>query len=66
MKSFITTIIDAEDGSGDGILQFPDDFLEESGWKEGDRLSMRVEDTALIIENIDWKERESLHKQVPG
>lgn len=66
MKSFTTTIIDAEDGSGDGILQFPDDFLEESGWKEGDRLSMRVEDTALIIENIDWKERESLHKQVPG
>ena len=66
MKSFTTTIIDAEDGSGDGILQFPDTFLEESGWKEGDRLSMRVEGTSLIIENIDWKERESLHKQVSG
>ena len=66
MKSFTATIVDAEDGSGDGILQFPDNFLDEFGWKEGDRLDMRVEGTAIIIENIDWREREGLHKQVPG
>lgn len=60
MKTFTTTITDAEDGSGDGILQFPDEFILTSGWKEGDRIKMRVEGEALIIENLDWKEREDL------
>ena len=29
---------DAEDGSGDLVLPFPDDLLESAGWKEGDTL----------------------------
>jgi hypothetical protein len=32
------TVEEADDGSGDLILPFPDDFLEQQGWKEGDNL----------------------------
>jgi len=43
-------IEDAEDGSGDGILTFPPEFIEETGWKEGDTLKLEVsEDGKLII-----------------
>lgn len=65
MKTFTTEILDAEDGSGDGIIQFPDEFIKEQDWREGDRIDMKVEDGCLILRNIDKAERESLHKQVP-
>ena len=29
---------EADDGSGDLVLPFPDDLLESAGWKEGDAL----------------------------
>lgn len=37
---FNWTIIleEADDGSGDLILPFPDDLLTQAGWKEGDTL----------------------------
>ncbi len=44
-KSWFTTLIDANDGSGDAILQFPDELIQEKGWKEGTTLSLRVEET---------------------
>jgi hypothetical protein len=37
-KSWTVTVEDAEDGSGDLILPFPDDLLASAGWKEGDVL----------------------------
>jgi hypothetical protein len=36
---------EANDGTGDAILQFPDELLAETGWKEGTVLDMRVEET---------------------
>ena len=43
-------IEDAQDGSGDGILTFPPELIEETGWKEGDTLKLEVsEDGKLII-----------------
>jgi len=42
--SWETTIEDANDGSGDGILTLPPELCEMQGWKEG---------TVLEIENID-------------
>jgi hypothetical protein len=48
------TIEDAEDGSGDGILTFPEGFCEEVGWKEGDTLNLEVsEEKTLIITKKD-------------
>ena len=46
------TIEDAEDGSGDGILTFPDGMCESLGWAEGDELSFEVnEGKSVIIRN---------------
>ena len=42
-KVFYADLLDADDGTGDQILQFPDELLAETGWKEGTVLNMRVE-----------------------
>jgi hypothetical protein len=44
-KSYIIDLQEANDGTGDAILQFPDELLAETGWKEGTVLDMRVEET---------------------
>jgi len=44
-KSYIIDLQEANDGTGDAILQFPDELLAETGWKEGTVLNMRVEET---------------------
>jgi bifunctional DNA-binding transcriptional regulator/antitoxin component of YhaV-PrlF toxin-antitoxin module len=43
------TIEDAEDGSGDGILTFPDGMCESLGWAEGDELSFEVDEGKSVI-----------------
>jgi hypothetical protein len=49
-----TTIVEASDGSGDGIMQLPDELLMQIGWKEGDTLSI-IEDESgdLIIRRVE-------------
>jgi hypothetical protein len=44
-KTWIADIIEADDGSGDSILQFPDDLIAETGWKEGTVLNLEVRET---------------------
>lgn len=63
MKSFITKIIDTEDGSGDGILQFPPEFCNEQDWREGDTIHIDTENESLILINLSKEERESLSNQ---
>ena len=48
-KIWTTELIETDDGTGDAILQFPDDFIAETGWKEGTVLNLMVEDGVLII-----------------
>ena len=48
-NSWVTQLIETNDGSGDAILQFPDELIEETGWKPGTVLKMMVEDGTLII-----------------
>lgn len=44
------TIQDAGDGSGDGILTFPEGMCESVGWKAGDTLDLYVaSDGKLVI-----------------
>jgi bifunctional DNA-binding transcriptional regulator/antitoxin component of YhaV-PrlF toxin-antitoxin module len=38
MNSWTIKVEEADDGSGDLILPFPDNLLESTGWKEGDIL----------------------------
>jgi hypothetical protein len=55
-KSWICDVVDAEDGSGDAILTFPDELLKLKGWKEGTVLNMEVEEqptgNILIITEV--------------
>ena len=44
-KHWTTKLIETDDGSGDAILQFPDELIQEKGWKEGTVLNLRVEQT---------------------
>lgn len=45
MKTYTADIIEADDGTGDAILQFPDELIAETGWKDGTVLNLRVEET---------------------
>lgn len=45
----IGEITDAEDGSGDGILTFPDGLCEKMGWKEGDSLNIELRDEDTLV-----------------
>lgn len=42
-------IEDANDGSGDGILTFPEGMCEKIGWNVGDTLNLEVSDDGSII-----------------
>ena len=48
-KIWTAEIIETDDGTGDAILQFPDELIVETGWKEGTVLNLMVEDGVLII-----------------
>lgn len=52
ITSFVATIEDANDGSGDGILTFPPEFIEQEGWKEDDLLELKLENDKLIIKHL--------------
>lgn len=44
-KSWIVTLEDANDGTGDAILPIPDELIEMKGWKEGTVLNFEVIDS---------------------
>lgn len=44
-----TTMQDAGDGSGDGILELSDELMAQMGWKEGDTLSITKTDSGELI-----------------
>lgn len=60
MKTFTADIIEADDGTGDGILQFPEEFIKEQDWREGDTIKMDVINGELIMRNLDWMKRENI------
>lgn len=52
-KRWYTTMCDAEDGTGDGILPLPHELFEQLGWKEGDMLSItQTESGELILRRV--------------
>ena len=65
MKTYTAEILDSEDGSGDAILQLPDDFCKEDDWREGDRIEMEVIDGAIKMKNLDRNRREGIFEQIP-
>ena len=65
MKTYTAEILDAEDGTGDGILQLPEDFCKEDDWREGDRIEMEVVDGTIKMKNLDRNRREGIFEQIP-
>lgn len=65
MKMFTTEIIETDDGTGDGILEFPDEFIKEQDWREGDHIHMEVINGQLIMRNLDWMKREGISNKTP-
>ena len=60
MKTFTADIIEADDGTGDSILQFPEEFITEQDWREGDTIHMDLINGQLIMRNLDWMKRENI------
>jgi len=44
-KSWVTELIETDDGTGDAILQFPDELISETGWTENTTLNLEVVET---------------------
>ena len=66
-KKYILDVVDAEDGSGDMMLQFSEEFLSDHDWRPDDVISFDMqEDKSIILRNKTWELRnESLPKQIP-
>lgn len=52
-KNWQVTLIDAGDGSGDVILNFPDEMMALMGWAIGDTLSIEVIDNSIELTKIN-------------
>lgn len=51
LKTYTTFVKDAEDGSGDAIIEFPPEMLDELGWQEGIllNLDLKVDPAGNVI-----------------
>ena len=54
MKSWTLNVEETDDGSGDAILTFPPELLEQAGWKEGDTLKwIDQKDGSWLLKKVD-------------
>lgn len=52
-ENWQVTLIDAGDGSGDAILNLPDELMTLMGWAIGDTLSIEVIDNGIKVTKIN-------------
>ena len=61
MEHYMTdkwTVLTKEDPeTGDVILPFPDDMMEQLGWLEGDVLDFDIKDDCVTVINISHNKR---------
>ena len=48
-KVYEGQFLEANDGTGDLILQFPDELVAEMNWKEGTELELSTEKNGVIV-----------------
>ena len=61
MKSWTLNVEEANDDSGDAILTFPPDLLEQAGWKEGDTLNwIDQKDGSWLLKKVDTTNEKSV------
>ncbi len=75
MKNKTWTIPVQEDPTtGDAIIEFPEEFLDQTGWREGDRLRWidnkdgswtltKIDDDVTPEEEEAWRELEQRNKK---
>ena len=50
-KYFNVKLEEAEDGSGDVVIPFPEEFLKEESWLQGDVITFKVKGETLVLIN---------------
>ena len=50
-------LIESDDGSGDWILQFDEEWLKENDWRAGDNINIDLVEGKLVLYNEDKKKR---------
>ena len=61
-KYYSVKLEEADDGSGDVVVPFPEEFLKEEGWLEGDEITFKVKDEALVLINTSKEMRDRKSK----
>ncbi len=51
-KSYSTKIVDANDGTGDGILILPEEIVKYNDWKEGQAFEMEYREGKLFLKAL--------------
>ena len=54
-KEWKLTLIDPQDGSGDALVELPDDLLATLGWVEGELLEIEQVEKGIVIKKPDSK-----------
>lgn len=62
MVTYPAEIVDADDGTGDSILQLSPEFCKNEDWREGDTISFSMENESIVMKNVTRAERESLSR----
>lgn len=52
-KTWKLTLIDAGDGSGDALIELPDDLLAAVGWVEGELLEIEQVEKRIALKKHD-------------
>jgi Ni/Co efflux regulator RcnB len=51
-KTCLTKIVDANDGTGDGILILPEEIVKYNHWKEGQAIEMEYREGKLYLKAL--------------
>ena len=54
-KSWEVTLIDPEDGTGDVLVELPEELLATIGWVEGELLKIEQVDKCVVLKKSDSK-----------
>lgn len=54
-KEWQLKLIDPQDGSGDALVELPDDLLATLGWVEGELLEIEQVEKGIVITTSDSK-----------
>ena len=55
-----------DEETGDQILQFPEELLEQCDWRIGDKLNFKLTPEGIVLTNLDWQTRKKRAKLLKG